>query len=269
MSRTMFKKVLMLIFAFMLLVTCVWAAEWVDFEGKTPQGKTLQLRGILNKPKGRGHFPAVVMLCGCGGLKNKDDAEQQNAWSERLMSWGYITLSVDSYGPRNYARCDDGLGVNFSMISYDAYSAKSYLSKLKFVDSKNIAVIGWSHGAGAVLRLVDGMLRDKESIPFKAAVAFYPWCEYINKFDTPLLILIGEKDDYCPVNKCETLQKAHSIKESQYEFTLKIYSNATHAFDFEGLNINENGHHVEYNPEATADAVIQTKEFLAKYLKAK
>jgi len=270
MSRTMLLRVMTLVLAFILFFSCALAAEWVDFEGKTPGGEKLQLRGILNKPKGDGPFPAVVMLCGCGGLKDKNDAKQQNAWANRLMSWGYVSLQVDSFGPRNYGNiCDKGDVVNDIMISYDAYSAKSYLSKLKFVDSKNIAVIGWSHGGWAVMKIVDGVFRDKDITPFKAAIAFYPWCENIMKLDTPLLILIGKKDDDCPAYKCETLQKAHSIKESQYEFTLRIYPNATHSFDFKGLKLDKDGHHYEYNPEATADAIIQTKEFLAKYLKAK
>ena len=270
MSRKMLIRTSMFIFLFVSLVTCAWAAEWVDFEGKTPGGERLQLRGILNKPKGNGPFPAVVMLCGCGGLKNNNDAKQQNAWAKRLMNWGYVSLQVDSFGSRNYGNiCDKGYVVNDIMRSYDAFSAKSYLAKLTFVDSKNIAVIGWSHGGWAVMKVVDGLFRDQESMPFQAAIAFYPWCDNIMKLDTPLLILIGEKDDDCPAYKCETLQNDDSIKKSKYEFTLKVYPNAYHAFDFEGLKIDDNGHHYEYNPEATADAIIRTKEFLMKYLDIK
>jgi dienelactone hydrolase len=269
MSRAIIMRVTTIVFGLVFLCTCVWAAEWVDFEGKTPYEKQLQLRGILNKPKGDGPFPVVVMLCGCGGLKNENDAKQQEAWAKRLTSWGYVSLKVDSFGPRNYDNCGNGYVVDSVMRSYDAYSAKSYLSTLTFVDLKNIAVIGWSHGGWAVMQIITGLYRDKDSTLFQAAIAFYPWCDYISNLDTPLLILTGEKDDRCPARQCEYLQNSTAIKESPYEFTLKIYPNAHHCFDFEGLNEDVLGHHTEYNPEATADAIIQTREFLAKYLKVK
>jgi dienelactone hydrolase len=245
------------------------AEEWVKFEGKTMYGKELPLTGILNIPKGKGPFPAVVMLCGCGGLKNEGDAKQQKAWAKLLMSWGYVSLQVDSFGPRGYDTiCDNTGKVSDGMRALDAYSAKSYLAGLKYVDSKNIAVIGWSHGGWTIMRIVEGWHRDKDVEPFRAAIAFYPWCDsFLTAFDTPLLILIGEKDDWCPADRCETLKNLGTVKNSKYEFKLKIYPNAYHSFDFKGLKADMYGHHVEYNPEATADAITQTKEFLAKYLK--
>jgi hypothetical protein len=91
------------------LISVAVAGEWVKFEGKTMAGDKLELTGILSKPNGNGPFPAVVMLCGCGGLKNKDDAKNQEVWAQRLMGWGYITLSVDSLTPRNYDNvCENG-----------------------------------------------------------------------------------------------------------------------------------------------------------------
>jgi len=253
-----------------VLISVAAAGEWVKFEGKTMMGDKLELEGVLSKPEGDGPFPAVVMLCGCGGFKNEVDAKQQNTWVERLMSWGYVALQVDSFGPRNYDNiCDDTGKVNNDARSLDAYSAKSYLMKLDFVDSKNIAVIGWSHGGWAVMKIVDGRSRDKDAPPFQAAIAFYPWCDPIMRLDTPLLILIGEEDDWCPASKCEMQYNYWSGKGSKYEFKLKLYPNAYHAFDYEGLKEYYLGHHVEYNPEVAADAIIQTRDFLAKYLKTK
>jgi len=270
MSRKITITILVVLFICISINVITMAQEIVKFEGKTVEGEKLQLTGILNKPKGDGPFPAVVMLCGCGGLKNERDAKHQNTWAERLMSWGYVTLQVDSFGPRNYDNiCDKTYVVNDTMRAYDAYSAKSYLTKLKFVDSKNIAVIGWSHGGWAVLKIVDELFRDKDSKPFQVAIAFYPWCGGISILDTPLLILIGEKDDWCPARQCENLQKYSGVKDSKYEFTLKIYPNAYHAFDFEGLNEDYLGHHVEYNSEATSDSINLVREYLAKYLTSK
>ena len=53
------------------------------------------------------------------------------------------------------------------------------------------------------------------------------------------------------------------------EFSLKVYANTTHAFDFETFpvgGVNSPGHHVEYDREATSDAITLTRDFLAKYV---
>jgi dienelactone hydrolase len=155
------------------------------------------------------------------------------------------------------------------MISSDAYYAKSYLLKLNYVNPKKIGVIGWSQGGWAVMKVIDAFFRDKNLKPFQVAIAFYPWCSSLSMPDTPILILIGAKDNACPASKCETLQQTGVVKDSKYEFKMKIYPNAHHAFDIEGINKDVYGMHVEYNPEATTDAIIQTRDFLAKYLKTK
>ncbi len=53
------------------------------------------LTGSLMKPAGNGPFPAIVMLHGCAGIE-----ATHNTWASRLKSWGYVTLIVDSFGPR-------------------------------------------------------------------------------------------------------------------------------------------------------------------------
>jgi dienelactone hydrolase len=213
------------------VIAGAYAEEWVEFEGRPEAGRDLQLAGILSVPKGDGPFPAVVMLCGCAGLRDKNDAKQQNAWAERLTSWGYASLRVDSFGPPSYDNiCDNLYEVRPPQRAKDAYSAKSFLAGLELVDSNRIAVIGWSHGGTAVMAAVDGMLRDGDAKPFQAAIAFYP------------------------------------VKDSKSEFKLIIYPDAHHSFDFEGLKGDFYGHHAESNPEAAADAIQQTEDFLAKYL---
>src|SRR5215471_20695794 len=56
-----------------------------------------RLRGFLAKPDGNGPLPAVVALHGCSGLH---EAGVQSA-SQRLVSWGYVALLVDSYTTRS------------------------------------------------------------------------------------------------------------------------------------------------------------------------
>ena len=50
---------------------------------------------------GGGPFPAVVVLHGCIGISG-----HFTGIADRLSSWGYVTLAVDSLGPRGISsRC--------------------------------------------------------------------------------------------------------------------------------------------------------------------
>ena len=117
------------------------------------------------------------------------------------------------------------------------------------------------------MSIIDAVYRDREVKAFKAAIAFYPFCDGSIKRDTPLLILIGAKDDWCPSRLCERRTDGR-LDGGDYELQLAVYPNAYHGFDYEELPVDLYGHHTEYDPEASADAIIRTRDFLAKYLKA-
>ena len=267
--------VVLFLMVIVFIAAQVVVAQEVTIPSQTASGEQLQLPGVLHKPSGGGPFPAVVMLCGCGGYANGGtDMKQQASWAERLVGWGYVALQVDSFSPRGFPNgvCDNSNIVNDTMRSDDAYAAKSYLSTLSFVDPKNIAVIGWSHGGWAEMKIIDGYVRDKKVGPFKAAIAFYPYCSPPLEPDTPLLVLIGAKDDDTPSSLAESLKEEYTANHWKPEFVLKVYPNATHVFDYDTLppgGTTFMGHHFEYDPEATSDAIAQTKTFLAKYCSAK
>src|SRR5215510_57673 len=54
-----------------------------------------ELTARLRRPDGGGPFPTLVLLHGCGGITPGNDW-----WTETLRRWGYVTLLVDSFGPR-------------------------------------------------------------------------------------------------------------------------------------------------------------------------
>ncbi len=257
----------------MILVAVVQTIAAQQVTVPRPEGrKELQLPGILYKPSGDGPFPALVMLVGCEGIADPDppDAKNQAQWVERLVGWGYAALLLDSFTPRGPSSICDNVakGVSPATRSQDAYAAKSYLSTLPFVDPDRIGVIGWSHGGQAIMTVIDRASRDKKVSPFKAAVAFYPWCQPLIDPDTPLLVLIGRKDDVCPASLAEALDRNYRESNWKSEFSLTIYPDATHSFDVEGLRggVDFKGHHKDYDPQATSDAIARTKGFLAKYL---
>jgi dienelactone hydrolase len=257
-----FRQIVIVVILVMFASTSVIAAEIVTFKGTgtTEAGTPLMLTGKLTKPHGDGPFPAVVLLHGCRGIGVDRDAQ----WAKRLARWGYVALQVDSFGPRGLTTICEKTSLIFSILpkrAQDAYDAKSYLSELPFVDRNRIGVMGWSHGGMTILSVVD----QKRDNPFRSAIAFYPFCDrYMADFNAPLLILIGEKDDWTPAGSCSVSMPA---AQSGHEVILKVYSDAHHGFDGEGVDTVIAGHRLLYNPAAAADAILQVKRFLAKHLK--
>jgi dienelactone hydrolase len=239
----------------------------VSFKGTSANifADPLTLAGKLQKPAGDGPFPAVVLLHGCGGIQPKRD----HRWAERLSDWGYVTLQVDSFGPRGLSNVCTYTGKDsidiFQQRVTDAYDALQYLAGLPFVDVKKIAVMGWSHGGHTTLQ---ALYQDRK-MPFQAAVAFYPACRRsLSGMNAPLLILIGEADDWTPAAQCVTMMPKGNTSP---EVKLKIYPGAYHGFDTAGANHNVRGskgmHHLQYNPVAEADAIIQVRSFFEKHLR--
>lgn len=253
------------IISFLLIIGTVILAEAADivrFKGSdtTAAGTPLTLAGKLTKPQGNGPFPAVVLLHGCEGIMaNRDDL-----WAERLANWGYVAFQIDSFGPRGQSSICGDISLLFSIIAQrvqDAYDAKSYLAGLPFVDRNRIAVMGWSNGGWTTISII----AQKRNDPFRSAIAFYPYCEQpLVDLNAPLLILMGEKDRWCPAISCSLRMPRGQTKP---EVVLKIYPDSHHGFDAEGHDTNIMGFRLLSNPVAATDAIIQVKTFLARHLK--
>jgi len=226
--------------------------------------KFKNLSAELSKPTGEGLFPAIVLLHGCTGITPSYDA-----WIKRLVSWNYVTLMLDSFGPRGIKDdCRHPFHIPLETRVQEAYAAKSYLAETNYVDPSKIAVMGWSYGGVATTYAVTTAKEvPKSEQPFGAGIAFYPGCHKIRaSLNAPLLILIGEKDDWTTVRRCKALKKSLLKKKSDHELILKVYTNTYHAFDIEGINRKVWGHQLKYNPEAAADAIEQVKGFLGKHM---
>jgi dienelactone hydrolase len=259
----MLRQIFIVVILVIVTSTSVIAADIVTFKGTdiTAAGTPLMLTGKLTKPQGNGPFPAVVLLHGCGGFR----ADRDDLWAERFANWGYVALQVDSLGPRGLSSvCEDSPLSLVDLIHHrikDAYDAKTYLIGLPFVDRNRVGVMGWSHGGWTTISVVD----QKRDDSFRSAIAFYPYCDrMLFDFNAPLLILIGEKDDWTPANLCFMRMRSG---QTGHEVILKIYPDSHHGFDGEELDTSVAGHRLLYNPVAAADAIIQVKAFLAKHLK--
>ena len=252
-------KLLLAIWMVVVLATFIGCASTSEFQSLdiSDSGEPQILRGQLTKPSGEGPFPAVVLLHGCGG-PNKWHAD----WIQRLRRWGFVTLMVNSFGPRGASSCwsEQGKQITPARRALDAYGAQLYLAGLDFVDRDRIAVLGWSHGGMTTLEAVQ---MAQQGGPFKAAVAFYPYCKPMAEINTPLIVLIGEEDDWTPAHLCEIYLLPG---ESKYELVLKVYSNAHHSFDKPYSLRTYRGHTLGRNSTAALDAYDKVRAFLNKYV---
>jgi dienelactone hydrolase len=234
------------------------------------------------EPRGAGPHAAVVMMHGCGGAYTRNGSlnARHRMWGEHLAAQGYIALMVDSFTSRDVKElCTQkyqSRTLKQSDRVGDAYAALAYLRARPDVDAAHVALLGWSHGGGTVL---NAMAKVPASGPgFSAAIAFYPGCSAFakapDKFHpyAPLLVLMGEADDWTPSKPCRELTDI--VRKRPEPMELVLYPGAYHDFDNPDLKTKRvrkevpNGVHpgqgvtVAPDPEAREDAKKRVSEFL-------
>jgi dienelactone hydrolase len=245
------------------------------------------LRAFLFQPDSAGPHPAVVMLHGCGGAYAKDGGlnARHLMWGEYLAAQGYTALMLDSLSSRGIKElCTQ----KFSERSLkeadrrgDAYAALAYLRSRADVDGRRIGLLGWSHGGGVTLDAITPP--QKNDAGFRAAVSFYPGCssraqkpEAFHPY-APLLLIIGESDDWTPAAPCKTLAAAVAARNEPMQIV--TYPDTYHDFDNPGIKqkhvrkdvpngVNPGqGTTTAPNPEAREDAKRRVSAFFTEQLK--
>lgn len=260
-------------------------------------------------PDGAGPFPAIVIVHDCSGLGPRSSGAP-GRWADELVPQGYAVLIPDSFTPRDlpsgvcYLPADQSNKANGAVRAADAYGGLAFLRTLPDIDGKHIGLIGGSHGGWTTLSAMYQPVDPKNPLMsakrngFAAAIALYPSCaaQYgswstkrasgvdgppvsyagVYKPIAPLLILIGEKDDWTPAEPCRRLTDAS--EKAGYPVAIKIYPGAYHSFDsnsparFDPNRYNASaptgkGATTGGNPEAWADAKVQVRDFFARHLK--
>ena len=88
------------------------------------------------------------------------------------------------------------------------------------------------------------------------------------RVNAPLLILIGEADEWTPAARCQEMvrQSAQWGTTTAHGVTLQVYPGAHHGFDGDLPLGSYAGHTCERNPEVAAHAETEVKRFLAHHL---
>jgi len=257
-----------------LISSMAIAKENVSYPNAAVPGLTSSVKvyaGIY-RPKGDGPFPAVIILHGCGG----HDGHHQ-AWAERLVSWGYVGIVVDSFGSRGHGNiCKKTDVVTPQDRISDIIGTAEYLQTLPYIAKDRIGLLGFSHGGWTVMKAVqeDAYLK---SFGIKGAVAYYPYCHPTRdtKIDMPLLVLIGNDDTATPPDLCRQLRDNKTLKSASTT-EMVFYDGAYHSFDQLGRTIEIDiwavgggvkKSKIGYDKAAAEDSFRRTREFFDRILK--
>lgn len=228
--------------------------------------------------------PAVVALHGCGGLYRRDGTTldvRYTDYAARFAAAGYHTLLPDSFGSRGSGSicsvANSERTITAEMRRADVLAAVQWAGQRADVDPRRIVLLGWSHGAMTLLHAVNAA--SPGAAPVAGAIAFYPGCrallEQPFRVQAPLLLLLGEKDDWTPPARCEALVARTLRDGGDAAITLKVYPDSYHGFDSRRPvrfradvpnGVNRAGVHQGGNPQAREQALLEVDRFLARIL---
>ncbi len=285
-----------------LVATGLAACGGLPREGTMPTpalyGGTERIPVTVARPAGDGPSPAVVILHDCSGLGARSSGAPAR-WSHELVARGYVTIVPDSFTTRGHPDgvCTDGRPSRGEVAparrALDAYAALAHARALPFVDGRHVGLMGGSHGGSSTLAALaaaddpgDPLARAQRD-GFAAAVALYPGCraryggwrpdaDGAYRPVAPLLILIGERDDWTPAAPCEALVR--STRGGPHPADIVVYPGARHSFDsdrpvrYVATRVNMNapggrGATTGGDPRAWADSIRRVTEFFDRTLR--
>ena len=112
----------------------------------TLDGTTVDLQGILLKPRGRGPFPAIVLSHGAGSNAQSYGRELGSV----MRTWGLVCIAVDYTHSRGVPDGAPGTLLQQGASpanTFRAHAAVTVLARLRYVDVRRVAAHGHSMGA--------------------------------------------------------------------------------------------------------------------------
>jgi dienelactone hydrolase len=183
---------------------------------------------------------AVVLMHGIGGLYNRYGEQRiYFEYAEMLANQGITVLVIDSHSSRGMGVANQTTATNVTVHTFvaDVYNGLEYLKSLPHVNKDKIGLMGFSKGGLTTILATETRYRDAVS-PTKANFAFhipiYPGCQTFTKNPklngSPMLMLLGEKDNYTGLSGCYEIQKIVPnteivvLKDATHSWDEKIYS---------------------------------------------
>jgi dienelactone hydrolase len=202
----------------------------------------------LVTPPGRGPFPTVLLIHGCGGLNGAHGPNPiMDEYARSAVEAGWAAAILDSYGPRDWAapwarrRVCTGIRLPGFERAADVLAGLDLLNADPRVDRRHLRIASWSHGGWAVGDLVtlpdpgDGSfartLAGVEALQFT-----YPYCSFPAqggrrdwRWSGGVRMVFAQNDTVQSAAGCapmvERARKAGAAVETV------VYPGVTHAFD--------------------------------------
>ena len=184
----------------------------------------------------------VIALHGCGGLYGRRAARpgrlsaRHQAMADLLVAQGHAVVFPDSLTPRGETQlCTQKIGgraIGQTERRADVLGTLAWVASQPWARPERIALLGWSHGGSAVLAATDaGRAEVATAIKPAVAIAFYPGCSAALRSgwrpNAPLVLMLGEKDDWTPPGPCIELGRSARAE-------VNVYPDSYHGFDSPG-----------------------------------
>ena len=179
--------------------------------------------------------PAVVLLHGAAGVLSA----RELTYGAQFAEMGVAALVVDAFGARRDKAngfIDRLLNITETMVIADAYAGLRYLDSLPQVDSKRVALMGFSYGGMSTMLAAfeqTAAALSPEGLRFAAHISFYGPC--LARFDdttatgAPVLLLAGSQDDIIDPERCNEV--VEDLRDGGAEAEFVVYDDAYHQWD--------------------------------------
>lgn len=185
----------------------------VGFYSERPEG-SIELEGRLYLPEVEGRVPAAL-LChphpmGGGCM----DVPLIAVIASYLCSTGMVALRFNFGGV-------GGSGGKFSDGAEepaDVKAAFEYLASRDEVDEDSISAVGWSFGAWMGLMSLARGLPASSHVAISPPLVAYDWENHVERIaasDSKRYYILGERDQFCPVEMLTGFAKAISEEDAQ------------------------------------------------------
>jgi dienelactone hydrolase len=173
--------------------------------------------------------------------------------AEQIAALGYVGFAVDIYGkgvrPQDTKEAQAQAGIyraDRPLMRERAKAGLAELLKLKFVDPKRIAAMGYCFGGGVVLELA------RSGADISGVVSFHGTLDTPNPQDAQnikgkVLVCHGADDPY--VKPEQVLAFQNEMRAARIDWQMISYGNAVHAFTIPGAG-NDPSTGAAYNEKA-------------------
>jgi len=225
------------------------------------------------RPDGPGPFPTAILFHGCAGFR-----DHTRAWGRLLADHGVLAVAVDSFAGRglDWTTVCAGRALLGPERAGDVLVSLDDVRRMPDVDPERIVLVGWSHGAWAVMDLLamdppHSRPTNLDSVPpdplrgVAGVVVFYPWCGFGSRapghwsIDAPSLLILAENDTVVSTPDC--LETADQLRSHGAAIETEVVPDVDHGFDAFDTRGDFPSHFDEAATERAHDRVL---DFIAR-----